>query len=517
MPKLMTDTQVIVTAAIKEGDWVSLDSPDFPALKGKQLLVDDVDDATAIVCLNGELTEAECHEVPLEALVIEFSAKEFQRLEVLEAVIGTGLHAFMEVGQALSEIRDSKLYRRTHETFKAYCSEVWDLEERRTYQILEASEIAQGLQEKLKNFSVFPNESQSRALKPVPDEQRPAVWQQTVAQTNGKPTAKAVEQTFFPCDADGNTIKPRAWVERCDGFGQVMKVEATENSDVWCTTGGQRLCFEGTDLRLCDAPAAVAVHVPKADPNSELSPTAIGAIDDAAASFRRASQVIRDSGLDPETLQPIPSSPSPTSAQPKRKPSTPTQRRLTAEGKPLSLGDHIAYATRPTQLLGVVNRLTDDGRVEYRPLTGRRVLYIDPEVVVHQKGIFEVPPSTLEGEPSNPEDVDTSHGKPLSVVDRPGSSLSNHFPVGTPVIDVYTPGMPFVIVGKGTTQARLWSAFEERYVGWGSLEVYQPAEGAQAPTVDGVVRARLKQCIEVLGAERVIDFLEELAPEHFEL
>jgi hypothetical protein len=46
-------------------------------------------------------------------------AQKSRRTE-LENVIERGLSTFVEVGNALLEIRDSKLYRETHPTFEAY-------------------------------------------------------------------------------------------------------------------------------------------------------------------------------------------------------------------------------------------------------------------------------------------------------------------------------------------------------------------------------------------------------------
>lgn len=40
-----------------------------------------------------------------------------------EAVIERGRRAFVEVGTALAQIRDSRLYRQSHDTFEAYCRE----------------------------------------------------------------------------------------------------------------------------------------------------------------------------------------------------------------------------------------------------------------------------------------------------------------------------------------------------------------------------------------------------------
>ena len=52
--------------------------------------------------------------------IVVLSQPEGERLAQCEATIRRGLHTFVEVGQALAEIRDSRLYRATHETFATY-------------------------------------------------------------------------------------------------------------------------------------------------------------------------------------------------------------------------------------------------------------------------------------------------------------------------------------------------------------------------------------------------------------
>lgn len=47
------------------------------------------------------------------------------RLAELETVIERGQQTFVEVGNALAEIRDQRLYKETHATFEAYCRERW--------------------------------------------------------------------------------------------------------------------------------------------------------------------------------------------------------------------------------------------------------------------------------------------------------------------------------------------------------------------------------------------------------
>ena len=47
------------------------------------------------------------------------------RLAELETVIESGIRTFVDVGRALLEIRDSRLYRESYPTFDEYCRERW--------------------------------------------------------------------------------------------------------------------------------------------------------------------------------------------------------------------------------------------------------------------------------------------------------------------------------------------------------------------------------------------------------
>jgi len=57
----------------------------------------------------------------------ELSVAEKSRLDELTGVVDRHLKSFMEVGRALSEIRDARLYRNTHESFEEFCKEKWDI------------------------------------------------------------------------------------------------------------------------------------------------------------------------------------------------------------------------------------------------------------------------------------------------------------------------------------------------------------------------------------------------------
>lgn len=84
---------------------------------------------------------------------------ERSRLSELEVVVERGLAKFVEVGAALIEIRDAKLYRAEHRTFEAYCVARFGMKKSQAYRLIEASGI-------MANLS--PNGGQN--LSPIGDE-----------------------------------------------------------------------------------------------------------------------------------------------------------------------------------------------------------------------------------------------------------------------------------------------------------------------------------------------------------
>lgn len=121
------------------------------------------------------------------------TGEEAGRLVQLEQRIERGLQTFVDVGNALLEIRDGRLYRSTHGTFEDYCRERWGMKRQRAYELMDAATIAGNLSE----FSdiVPARESHVAALaRLAPDEQRVA-WQEAVETApNGRVTAAHVER-----------------------------------------------------------------------------------------------------------------------------------------------------------------------------------------------------------------------------------------------------------------------------------------------------------------------------------
>jgi hypothetical protein len=87
------------------------------------------------------------------------------RLVECERVISKGLGTFLEVGQALAEIYDNRLYRETHKGFKRYCKDVWGLGKTTAEQKINSYKVVRLLEEKMPAIAgTFSNEFQLRPI-----------------------------------------------------------------------------------------------------------------------------------------------------------------------------------------------------------------------------------------------------------------------------------------------------------------------------------------------------------------
>lgn len=121
------------------------------------------------------------------------SPAEHRHLGALEKRIAAGLQVFREVGNALLEIRDQRLYRNTHSSFEAYCRERWSMERQRAYYIMDAAKV----DKVLGSPKDLMNEAQARELAPLLDEPDKAkkVW--AAVEQRAKETQKPVTATLI--------------------------------------------------------------------------------------------------------------------------------------------------------------------------------------------------------------------------------------------------------------------------------------------------------------------------------
>jgi hypothetical protein len=119
----------------------------------------------------------------------ELSKVDLGRLAELEVIVELGMTTFVEVGTALLEIREARLYRATHDTFEAYCRERWGMSKTHANRLTKAAEVVQDLTPIGVKSA---NEAQVRPLSELPKSERKEAWAEAVEASNGKPTAKAV-------------------------------------------------------------------------------------------------------------------------------------------------------------------------------------------------------------------------------------------------------------------------------------------------------------------------------------
>jgi hypothetical protein len=131
-------------------------------------------------------------EAPLELSVP--AAQE--RLAELEQIIERGLGTFVDVGRALLEIQQRRLYRAAGQrTFAEYVAKRWELSSAHAYRQIEASKVVDILTP-IGELPLPANEAQARELAPLvndPEAVR-AAWMETVQEGEGRVTARAVRE-----------------------------------------------------------------------------------------------------------------------------------------------------------------------------------------------------------------------------------------------------------------------------------------------------------------------------------
>lgn len=118
---------------------------------------------------------------------------EASRFGELEDIITAGLNTFQNVGDALWEIRERKLYRCVYKTFQEYCRFRWGFSRQYAYRLMDAGQVVREMS--TRGDKVLPTtERQARELKTVPASSRETVLiKANFKAKGGKATAKAIK------------------------------------------------------------------------------------------------------------------------------------------------------------------------------------------------------------------------------------------------------------------------------------------------------------------------------------
>jgi hypothetical protein len=134
------------------------------------------------------------------------------RLAALEAIIERSPKSFVDVGEALAEIRGERMYLDSSSSFEEYCQARWGFSRIRAHQLIDAARMASTMVSS--HLAAPTNERQARELGKVPEAEREQVWRETLERTGGKPTAAAIrEVAATPAPERDPEVKPEPTAE----------------------------------------------------------------------------------------------------------------------------------------------------------------------------------------------------------------------------------------------------------------------------------------------------------------
>lgn len=132
-----------------------------------------------------------------------FTAEEIQHLADMKAIVSRDWDTFIEVGNILQEIKDSRLYKIEYSTFEEFCEKNWDMSKSRAKQMIAGAKVVKALRagDEPKKATIVANvvepthESQVRPLTMLPEALQKPAWDKAVGvAAPNPPTARQVEQ-----------------------------------------------------------------------------------------------------------------------------------------------------------------------------------------------------------------------------------------------------------------------------------------------------------------------------------
>lgn len=161
-----------------------------------------------LIDIQAQLNETESASETLTGEFIPLEA-DAERLESLEQVIEKHLHAFYEVGCALREIKEEKLYRVLgYSRFEDYCIDRWDIRKSHAQRLESASIVIDNLKTSPNWGNFLPvSESHVRPLTILSLEEQRQAWAKVidlapVFQDKPKITAKLVQKVVTEIKGD---------------------------------------------------------------------------------------------------------------------------------------------------------------------------------------------------------------------------------------------------------------------------------------------------------------------------
>jgi len=152
--------------------------------------------ATEIVIMAEALTEVEADELAQH-----------------EKTISRGLHTFLEVGEALQQIRDKRLYRTEFQTFDGYCKLKWGMGRQYAYRLIGGAEVAGNLVSSIGDTALPTKEAHTRELSKLAPEAQPVAWLKAVQAAGSAEavTANHVSRAVDEVLGKAGRFDPKLW------------------------------------------------------------------------------------------------------------------------------------------------------------------------------------------------------------------------------------------------------------------------------------------------------------------
>ncbi len=162
---------------------------------------------------------------------------ENQRLDQLEDIVSKNLRAYYEVGIALLEIRESRLYRNGYETFEDYCRDRWDMGINYSEKIMNSAKVIDNLKSRTNGTTQPQSERQTRPLTRLSAPLQIEAWKKAVETApEGKITAKHIEAVVVQVTKDeGGEKKQKKTKSPRKIWGNVFNkiIKVNEYIDMW--------------------------------------------------------------------------------------------------------------------------------------------------------------------------------------------------------------------------------------------------------------------------------------------
>jgi hypothetical protein len=114
------------------------------------------------------------------------SPAEEERLQACEGAIQTTWYRIVDVGRALAEIRDSRLYRIDFDTFEDYCQKRWNFKRSKAHYLISGSRVLERVSAR-KDLPQPTCESQMRPLLVLSLEHAELAWECAVTMAGARP------------------------------------------------------------------------------------------------------------------------------------------------------------------------------------------------------------------------------------------------------------------------------------------------------------------------------------------